>query len=574
MDKLYTDERNAQMLLYLMKQYGIKKVIASPGATNVNVVSSMQQDSYFEMYSCVDERSAAYMAVGMAEETGEPVVLSCTGATSSRNYLPALTEAYYRKLPVIAVTSSQNSNRIGHLVAQVTDRTDPPRDTVVKSYQVNPVKDGSDEWDCAIKLNQALQIHKICPGPVHINLITSSSRNHCVQELPSCKQIKLFTDKDDLPQLPSNGRTGIFIGSHVRFTETETKCIETFCEMYDAVVFCDHTSNYYGKYKIQYALMGAQESWWSSCSQLSLLIYIGEVSGDYDTLCTLIPSKMWRVSPDGEFRDPTLGKLAAVFAMNELSFFQQYTQGKNITQCNYYKECAEEYHKLLDAFPVVPLSNIYVAKKLSGDIPTNSLVYLGILNTLRSWNYFELPKEVRAQCNVGGFGIEGIVSSCIGASLANPSQLCFAFVGDLSFFYDMNSIGNREIKGNLRVLVVNNGHGQEFENYNHAASYLGDDVNKYVAAAGHFGCKSFDLVKHYAIDLGFEYLSAKTCEEFDGVYQKFLRANTDGKPILFEVFTSENGENTALKASRNVIVDKQLLAKRKIRNVISKIKNL
>ena len=112
MDKLYTDERNAQMLLYLMKQYGIKKVIASPGATNVNVVSSMQQDSYFQMYSCVDERSAAYMAVGMAEETGEPVVLSCTGATSSRNYLPALTEAYYRKLPVIAVTSSQNSNRI------------------------------------------------------------------------------------------------------------------------------------------------------------------------------------------------------------------------------------------------------------------------------------------------------------------------------------------------------------------------------------------------------------------------------------------------------------------------------
>ena len=59
MDKLYTDERNAQMLLYLMKQYGIKKVIASPGATNVNVVSSMQQDSYFQMYSCVDERSAA-----------------------------------------------------------------------------------------------------------------------------------------------------------------------------------------------------------------------------------------------------------------------------------------------------------------------------------------------------------------------------------------------------------------------------------------------------------------------------------------------------------------------------------
>lgn len=572
MDKLYTDERNAQMLLYLMKQYGIKKVIASPGATNVNVVSSMQQDSYFQMYSCVDERSAAYMAVGMAEETGEPVVLSCTGATSSRNYLPALTEAYYRKLPVIAVTSSQNSNRIGHLVAQVTDRTDPPRDTVVKSYQVNPVKDGSDEWDCAIKLNQALQIHKICPGPVHINLVTSSSRNHSVQELPSCQKISLYTLKDDLPLLPADGRIGIFIGSHIRFSEEEINGIETFCELHNAVVFCDHTSNYYGKYKVQYSLIGAQESYWCSCAQLGLLIYIGEVSGDYDTLCSLIPNKMWRVSPDGEFRDPMMGKLNSVFVMDEIKFFEYYSHSTESKEISFYNECHDNYMKLFNAFSEVPLSNIYVAKKLSNKIPANSLIYFGILNTLRSWNYFELPSGVRAQSNVGGFGIEGIVSSCIGASLSNPSQLCFACVGDLSFFYDMNSIGNREIKGNLRVLVINNGHGQEFENYNHAAAYLGDDVNKYVAAAGHFGCKSLDLLKHFATDLGFEYLSAKSCEEFDSVYPKFLRANTDGKPILFEVFTSEKEENIALKASRNVIVDKQLLAKRKIRGIMSKIK--
>lgn len=572
MDKLYTDERNVQILLYLMKQYGIKRVIASPGATNVNVVSSMQQDPYFEMYSCVDERSAAYMAVGMAEETGEPVVLSCTGATSSRNYLPALTEAYYRKLPIIAVTSSQNNNRIGHLVAQVTDRTDPPRDSVVKSYQVNSVKDASDEWDCCIKLNQALQLNKVAPGPVHINLVTSMSRNHSVDVLPPCRAISLFTPKDQLPEISKEGNIGIFIGSHKQFTDSEIKAIENFCESNDAVVFCDHTSNYYGKYKVQYALMGAQESWWSSCAQLSLLIYIGEVSGDYDTLCTLIPGKVWRVSADGEFRDPMMGKLDAVFAMEEETFFLHYSKSSDKSKNHYYEECQACYHQLIADFPSVPLSNIYVASVLSKEIPENSLMYLGILNTLRSWNYFELPNGVRAQSNVGGFGIEGIVSSCVGASLINSKQLCFACVGDLSFFYDMNSIGNREIKGNLRVLVVNNGHGQEFENYNHAASYLGDDVNKYVAAAGHFGCKSIALLRHYAEDLGFEYLSAKTKEEFDAVYPKFLRANTDGQPIVFEVFTSENNENEALKASRNVIVDKQLLAKRKIRKIISKIK--
>lgn len=571
MDKLYTDERNVQMLLYLMKLYGIKRVIASPGATNVNVVSSMQHDPFFEMYSCVDERSAAYMAVGLAEETGEPVVLSCTGATSSRNYLPALTEAYYRKLPVIAVTSSQNSNRIGHLVAQVTDRTDPPRDSVVKSYQLNPVRDAGDEWDCCIKLNQALQLNKVAPGPIHINLVTSSSQNHSIAVLPPCRAITLYTTKDKLPEIPKDGNVGVFIGSHIQFDDAEVKVIEKFCETNNAVVFCDHTSNYFGKYKVMYSLLGAQESWWSACAQLSLMIYIGEVSGDYDTLCTLVPENMWRVSLDGEFRDPTLGKLGAVFAMNEMEFFYYYSDNST---CNhsYYDVCRREYEKLASVFPDVPLSNIYVAKTLSSKIPENSLVYLGILNTLRSWNYFELPANVRAQSNVGGFGIEGIVSSCIGASFAHSDRLYFVCVGDLSFFYDMNSVGNREIKGNLRVLIVNNGHGQEFENYNHAASYLGDDVNRFVAAKGHFGCKSFDLVRHYAEDLGFEYLSAKTKEGFDAVYSKFLRTNTDGKPILFEVFTSEDNENEALKASRNVIVDKKLLAKRKIRKIISKFK--
>ena len=91
---MYTNERNVQMLIYLMKKHGIKKVIASPGTTNITLVASMQNDPWFEIYSAADERSAAYMACGLAAESGEPVALSCTGATASRNYIPALIENY------------------------------------------------------------------------------------------------------------------------------------------------------------------------------------------------------------------------------------------------------------------------------------------------------------------------------------------------------------------------------------------------------------------------------------------------------------------------------------------------
>ena len=100
----YTSERNVQIVISLLKAHGIHRVIASPGTTNMTFVVSVENDPWFQVWSSVDERSAAYLACGMAAETGEPVVISCTGATASRNYMPGLTEAYYRKLPVLAIT--------------------------------------------------------------------------------------------------------------------------------------------------------------------------------------------------------------------------------------------------------------------------------------------------------------------------------------------------------------------------------------------------------------------------------------------------------------------------------------
>ena len=99
----YTAARNTQIVLYLLKAHGIRKVIASPGTQNMSLVLSMQQDPFFEMYSAADERSAAYMACGLSAESGEPVVLSCTGATASRNYVPGLTEAFYCNITVVEI---------------------------------------------------------------------------------------------------------------------------------------------------------------------------------------------------------------------------------------------------------------------------------------------------------------------------------------------------------------------------------------------------------------------------------------------------------------------------------------
>lgn len=571
MKNFYSAERNVQMVLYLLKTYNIKKVIASPGATNVTLVASMQQDPYFEMYSCVDERSAAYMAVGMADESGEPVVLSCTGATSARNYMPALTEAFYRKLPIIAITSTQEESRIGHLVAQVTDRSQKPKDLVVDSVHIQNIKTKQDEWDCNIKLNKVLQTFRSVPGPVHINLTTSYSRDYSIENLPPTKVIRKYLMGDVLPEMNAQGNIAIFVGSHLKFTENETKVIDKFCSVYNAIVLCDHTSSYKGEYRIMHALIGAQDHCKYDLSKIDILIHIGEISGDYDTLRYLNINRVWRVNPDGAFRDTFYGCLEKVFEMNEKFFFEFYTQDKLAQEPTYYATCRAVYESLVGKLSNVPLSNIYVASKLSKIIPPNSVLYLGILNTLRSWNYFEVDKSVRTISNVGGFGIDGIISSLVGASQCNSEKLYFGIVGDLSFFYDMNILGNRHIGSNLRLIVINNGHGQEFEMYNHAAAVLGEDVNRYVAAAGHFGKKSKDLVKHYAQDLGFKYMSAETIEEFDSQYQYFASTDNVDLPIIFEIFTTNPDENKALQLSRTIEISVDFDLDLQVKKIVRKM---
>lgn len=544
----YTTEKNAQIIIFLLKAHGIKHVIASPGSANTSLVSSMQQDPYFKMYSSVDERSAAYMACGLAAELNEPVVISCTGATASRNYLPGLTEAYYRKLPVLAITSTQPLSKVGHYVPQVIDRSSMPKDTVKLSVSLPVVKDGDDQWDCEMKVNAAiLELKRHGGGPVHINLPTTYSKPYDVKQLPEYRLIERITPYSDFPKLI--GKVAVFVGAHKHWSAGETKALERFCAANNGVVFCDHTSGYQGRYRLQYSLAASQSNFDQSEYRPDVLIHIGEVSGDYPTF-NMTGKHVWRVSEDGEIRD-TFRKLRYVFEMPEQYFFQCYTgavEGKD----DYFNACKALLEEVTAEIPELPFSNIWIASKLAKQIPQSATIHFGILNSLRSWNLFEMPASVTAASNVGGFGIDGGLSSLIGASLANPDKLYYAVVGDLAFFYDINVLGNRHTGKNLRILLVNNGKGTEFRMYNHHASYFKDSADEYVAAAGHFGNKSPELVKAFTENLGYQYFSASSKKEFEATYRLFLAPEIGERPIVFEVFTDSEVESRALEAVQSI----------------------
>ena len=569
--KAYSVERNAQIIIALLKANNIRKVIASPGATNVTFVGSIQNDPYFDIYSCVDERSAAYMACGLCESTGEPVVLSCTGATSSREYLPALSEAFKKNLPILVITSSQPNCRIGHLTAQVTDRRTTLNEAVLSSFQMVFIKDKEDEFEDTINANKALILLKKEQKPVHINLVTHSNKDFSVKVLPKVRKIEYYTETKVIPEMPK-GKIGIFIGAHIKFSKEQTKVIDDFFFFFDVAVFCDHTSGYYGSFRVQESLILSQQNWLSQAAGLSLLIHIGEITGDY--FCSeLMPKEVWRVSEDGEVRD-YFRKLTKVFHMSEIVFFENYIKrkGNSLSKVfSFAKKCQEEVTSLMSQIPVLPFGNIWIAQRLSQKLPKNSVIHFGILNSLRSWNFFTLPNGVESSCNVGGFGIDGCVSTLIGASLINPDKIYFGVIGDLAFFYDLNAFTSGVAKNNVRLLVVNNSRGTEFRLYKHIAAIFGNDADKYMAAAGHNGNKSLTLLKDLSANLGINYLSASSKEEFLSVEEMFISKEPLDKPVILEVFVDSFDESEAMETITSFMKDKRLLRKRRVRELLKKV---
>jgi 2-succinyl-5-enolpyruvyl-6-hydroxy-3-cyclohexene-1-carboxylate synthase len=560
MSKYFTDEKNAQIVISLLKAHGIRKVIASPGTTNIPVTGSILGDPFFEVYSAADERSAAYLACGLSSESGEAVALSCTGATASRNYLPGLTEAWYRKLPVIAITSTPSLIDVGHLLPQCIDRSAIQRDVSKISVTLPPVKDEADFWDCEIKVNRAiLEAKRAGGGPVHINIATSYTGTFNTRELPTVRAIRRIGYADEIPALDPERKVAVFIGSHKPFSKSETESLEQFVKTHNAVVLCDHTSSYWGAGRILSALACSQHIPTKlNYSKLKpdLIIHMGEVSGDYSTqeFIQASGSRVWRVSEDGELRD-RFRRLEFVFEMREHDLFQRLSKNANPRNNSYliaWQEYAKHVADVIDAASDIPFSNTWIAQKVSRVLPRDVTLHFGILSSLRSWNLFELNETIRTASNVGGFGIDGCLSTLIGASLADRSRLYFGAIGDLAFFYDLNSIGNCHLGGNVRILLVNNGGGVEFRYARNPGSQFEGVTGDYIVGANHYGNKSPNLVKNMSQELGFRYMSAKNKDEFQHVVQDFVSLDTNDKPLLFECFTEMSDDANSVEIVGNL----------------------
>ena len=255
--------------------------------------------------------------------------------------------------------------------------------------------------------------------------------------------------------------------------------------------------------------------------------------------------------------------------MDEISFFSYYNlRKKSTSKHEYYSEWIAEEERLKKQLPDLPFSNIWLCQQTAPRLPTNSVLHLGILNSLRSWNLFDTPKGVYSYSNVGGFGIDGCISSCIGAALSEPEKIFICVLGDLATFYDLNSLGNRHISPNIRVIVSNNGAGFEMRCAGSLGKDFGYSANQYMAAAGHFGNRSHALLKHFAEDLGFEYKKADNKEEYLALLDKITSPQIGNKPMLIEVFVEIDDDNAAYDITKNLATSASGTAKQVLKGVL------
>lgn len=533
-------------LIALLKEYGLKYIVASPGMQNSKFNAMVQEDKSFQCYSVVDERSAGYFAIGISNETQQPVAITCTGATASRNYLSAMTEAYYRQIPIIAITFFNYNHNDYNLSPQYVDRSLTQNDCKYISVNLPRIFDIHDKQKVLTLINTALFYAFFKKLPIHINCPSSFEYKDDSEEFPKdiWKPRYYHIPDDTLKAELKSKNFAVFIGSHRKFSEKEIVAISKFVQSYDAPVICDHTSNYIGNNKL---LIPTITSNLEKTDFPEVIIDIGEISGEYSNSALFANSEIWRVSKDFKVRSNK--PLKKFFDCDEESFFTLLNNNKKNVR-GYYTYLKEKIDSLKEE--ELPLCNAFICKNLAKHIPNNSSLHLSILNALRSMNYFELDNSINVSCNVGGFGIDGPLSTTIGQSMANPNKKTFAIIGDLAFFYDMNALGLRHIGKNLRLIIVNNNRGEEFRINPLLEANLGEKTDVLIAAAGHYRSGA----KAWAISCGFEYLEANSKDEFLNLIQDFCMKEYN-KPVLFEVKTSNSDEKNGIS----------ILTKKKIKEI-------
>ncbi|WP_321425167.1 2-succinyl-5-enolpyruvyl-6-hydroxy-3-cyclohexene-1-carboxylic-acid synthase [uncultured Bacteroides sp.] len=541
---MYSNKKNVLQLAALLLEYGIDHVVVSPGSRIAPITQTLSQHPAFHCFTVVDERSAAFFALGLIQKLQRPVAVCCTSGTALLNFGSAVAEAFYQQLPLLVISADRPAAWIGQMDGQTLPQPGVFNTLVKKSVQLPEPITKEDEWYCNRLINEALlELTHHGNGPVQINVPLSEPLFEFTEkELPQVRTIRYFggypksLDNSDYlrNQWTQSSKRMILVGQ-LPPDEKVKKVLEGVAKEWNCVILAEHTANVSSCPIIEnfdqiiYAL--PTEKWDEFAPDL-LITFGGHVVSKRmkQFLRKQHPTQHWHLSADGSVPD-LFQSLTDVIEMDE-NFFallgsptdQQATSYNLIwkSESDKLKNRSKEYTATM------PFSDLLVLKTLFPLLPEKAALQLGNSSTVRNAQLFDLNPGIPVFCNRGTSGIDGSMSTAVGFAAIHPA-LTFLVIGDLSFFYDVNGLWNKHINKNLRILLVNNGGGEIF--------HLLPGLNKAESLDKHISYRHNTGAKEWAMAMGFLYLSAENETELKENIITFV-SNTSDKPILLETKTS------------------------------------
>lgn len=551
---MFSTKKNVLQTVALLKAYDISHIVISPGSRNAPLIQSFASDPFFICHSIVDERSAGFFAIGLINRLIEPVALCCTSGTALLNYGPAVAEAHYQEIPLVVISADRPAAWIGQMDGQTLPQPGVFGSLVRKSVQIPEINCDEDLWYCNRLLNEVLIActHRGC-GPVHINVpISEPLFDFSETSLPEVRRIfdvSCFSDThvagmmDDFVSLWKNScKRMIITGQANPFNGNLDYLMEEFLSRNECVVLTEHLSNTNLSMSIRnfdalIFTLGDEER---RTFAPDLLITIGGhvVSKRVKKFLRKYPPKFhWHFSPSGNMPD-SFQCLTHLIDADPVEFFKHFRSlvCKLESKGNDY---AMKWISASESLPLpgkdLPFSDITVTGAFMRQIPDNVTLFVGNSSSVRNIQLFPLHNSINVFCNRGTNGIEGSVSTAIGYASGYEGHT-FILVGDLSFFYDINSLWNNRIPANLHILLINNGGGGIF----HLLPGLekAESLEEFVVA-GH-SSNAEGWVK--AADM--DYLRADSENSLESALQEFVKTNRE-KAIVLEVFTTTENNKIA-----------------------------
>ena len=466
----------AQHVIEACKAKQIKHIVISPGSRNAPLTIGFANDPYFNCYSIVDERCAAFFALGIAQQRREPVAVVCTSGSALLNYYPAFSEAFYSNIPLVVISADRPSSKIdigdGQTIRQVNVLANH------SAYNANLSDETHSDKSNFYELNRALNTAIEEKLPVHINVpfeeplyLTTEEQYPFENIVAEIKNPIINEDKatNFVKHWNSSAKKMVLVGV-LTPNSVESQYIEWLAKDPSVVVLTETTSNLHHSHFIPYIdkLLTYTEKDPTLKEALlpDLLLTFGGLVVSKKIkqfLRSYQPAYHYNVDLHKDYNSYFC--LTAHFKAGINTFLKEVTPKLMSVSSNYQQQWLKVKNEIqqthLEYINQTPFSDLKVYSEVFKSIPNDYIVQISNSSAIRYAQLIKAHPSWKVFCNRGTSGIDGSMSTAIGAAVGSASPTVF-ITGDLSFFYDSNALWNKYIPQNFRVILLNNQGGGIF----------------------------------------------------------------------------------------------------------------